>query len=249
MRRTSTGRSSIRRPRRLWIGGRALKTCVAIAIAVWIAEFTHLVSPQFAGIVAVLAVQPSAYRSVRQGMRQIASAAMGAALGMLALWAVGHPPWAFGLVSLLLMGVHIQMRWTPSLLVAVVAAINTMGSAGLSIWHSGLNQLALICTGLVIGTIINLLVRPAHHRRALACLEQGQREVRQLLHLVHEDIRHGRVTPYEVVRDRIQQVHVTLSQGRAMAHLAQEDAPAQRGRTIRWSPSPPWSRWWNAFAT
>ncbi len=49
------------------VGARVVKTSLAVLLSILIARSLDLNTPQFAGIIAVLAVQPSIYRSIRYG--------------------------------------------------------------------------------------------------------------------------------------------------------------------------------------
>lgn len=205
------------------VGGRILKTSVAIALSVMTARWLHLASPQFAGIVSVLAVQPSVYRSLRQGFQQLVSALIGAAAGIACMYAFGSSALVIGVVGLLLMGLHARWRWTQSLLVAVVIAINTMGSRDPTYLAGGLNQLALVGIGITFGNLINLLFKPSHGRRSDELLTACEAEVFRLLRTVERDLGRAKATPYVVFRRTIDRVHAALSEGKRVAGYAFED--------------------------
>jgi uncharacterized membrane protein YgaE (UPF0421/DUF939 family) len=205
------------------IGARTLKTCVAIAFSVMTARYLHLAAPQFAGIVSVLAVQPSVYRSLRHGFQQLLSALLGAGAAVLALYAFGPSALTFSIVPLLLMGLHVRWHWTNSLLVAVVIAVNTIGAQGMSYLHGGLNQLALVGIGIGYGNAINLLFRPTHRARSGSLLASCEKSVFQLIRVVHRDLERGIATPYPVFRRTIDRVRESLEEGKRIAGYVRED--------------------------
>lgn len=205
------------------VGGRTLKTCVAILLAIMTARLCHLAAPQFAGIVAVLAVQPSVHRSLRQGARQIVSAFTGAVTGVLFLYVFGLSPWVFALAALIVMGLHVRWGWTNSLLVAVVISLNTIGSQGMSYLHGGLNQLCLVLIGIGYGNFVNILFKPAHGPRYDKLLTASEREVFKLLRTVHKDLQRGTATPYVVFRRNIDRVRSSLDEGKRIGLLVLED--------------------------
>ncbi|MDQ0190831.1 hypothetical protein JI721_00830 [Alicyclobacillus cycloheptanicus] len=205
------------------VGGRILKTGIAITLSVATARLLHLQSPQFAGIVSVLAVQPTVYRSVRQGIQQVISASIGAAAGILCLSTVGHSALVIGLAALVMMGLHARWQWTSSLLVAVVIAINTIGSTGPSFVHDGVNQFALVLVGVGFGTLINLLVKPAHDSRSEQLLASCERQVWRLLRGVQRDLERGMTTPYAQFRKEIDHVRAALEEGKRVAGYVKED--------------------------
>lgn len=206
------------------VGGRILKTCLAIFLSVVIARSFRLAGPQFAGIVAVLAVQPSVYRSLQQGARQLASAISGAALGILGLYWFGSSAVVMGSIALVLMGMHVRFNWTNTLLVSVVVALNTIGSASWSFVGSGLNQFALVLIGIGVGNITNLLFfRSAHIVSSKQALRVSVQDIFRLLGLVRQDLRRCRITPYPMFRESINRVRQSLESGRTKARYASED--------------------------
>jgi uncharacterized membrane protein YgaE (UPF0421/DUF939 family) len=205
------------------IGGRTLKTCAAITLSVMTARYLHLAAPQFAGIVSVLAVQPSVYRSLRQGLQQILSALLGAGAAVLGLYAFGPSALTLCIVPLLLMGLHVRWHWTNSLLVAVVIAVNTIGAQGMSYLHGGLNQLALVGIGIGYGNVINLLFKPTHRERSGNLLASCEKSVFQLMRTVHRDLERGTATPYPVFRRTIDRVRTSLEEGKRIAGYVRED--------------------------
>jgi uncharacterized membrane protein YgaE (UPF0421/DUF939 family) len=205
------------------VGLRVLKTAIAITLSIWTARALHLVSPQFAGIVSVLAVQPSIYRSVRQGFQQLLSALIGALAAIACLYVLGRSALVIGALAMLLMGLHVRWRWTSSLLVAVVIAINTMGTQGMSFLDGGLNQVALVVIGIGWGTLVNVLIAAPHSRRAESLLSDCEQNVWRLLQMIHRDLQRGVVTPYPQFRQSIDQVRAALDEGKRIAQYVQED--------------------------
>jgi predicted amino acid-binding ACT domain protein len=205
------------------IGARVIKTCLAVTISILIAKSLHLYAFQFAGIIAVLSVQPSLYRSLRMGIQQTTSAVLGAALGATALFTAGGSFLTMGLTAFLLMVFHVQIKWTNSLLVSVVIAINTMGTIGLDFWEAALNQIALVLIGTGVGTLINLMHKPIHQERAEVILHQAETMLRTLLHFILLDLQRNQITPYPVIKDQIDEIRVYVKKGKEISGLVNED--------------------------
>lgn len=205
------------------IGARVIKTCLAVAISILLARVFKLETPQFAGIVAVLAVQPSIYRSFRYGVRQTVSAVMGAVFGALALYAFGNSFLVMGLVAFFLMTVHVRINWTSSLLVAVVIAINTMGTANLPFWEAALNQISLVLIGTGTGTLVNLFQKPVHRERAEVLAAKSEGMLRSLLYYLSLEMRDNRTVPYSVMKEQIDHVRTYIEKGKEISVLIDED--------------------------
>lgn len=210
-------------------GGRIVKTGIAITLSVLTAHALHLMAPQFAGIVSVLAVQPSVYRSLRNGLQQIISALIGALAGVVTLYLFHESALGIGLVSLLLMGWHAKWRWTNSLLIAVVIAINTMGANDVPYLVAGLNQLALVAIGLGYGNLINLLIKPSHSTRTETKLRSAEKEVRHLFRTVRKDLQRRAVTPYSLFKQTIGRARAEIDSGRGIAQYMWEDQRYSKG--------------------
>ncbi|NGQ95397.1 hypothetical protein G3578_09540 [Brevibacillus sp. SYP-B805] len=205
------------------VGARVIKTSVAVLLSILTARIFELGTPHFAGIIAVLAVQPSIYRSLRHGIQHIISAVLGAAVGACALFAVGNSFWVMGIVTFLLMTLHVKTKRTNSLLVSVVVAINTMGTSSRFFGESALNQIALVLIGVGYGSLINLCRKPIHHERAAALFRQSEAMLQSLLHYLQLDLLKGTVTPYVQLRDQIDQVRQYIEKGKELSVLIMED--------------------------
>lgn len=205
------------------VGARVIKTSLAVTISILIAKSLHLPTYQFAGIVAVLSVQPSLYRSFRNGIQQTASAVLGAVLGAIVAFTVGANFLSMGLVAFLLMVLHVQIKRTNSILVSVVIAINTMGTVGLHFWEAALDQIFLVLIGMGVGTLINLIHKPVHQERAESVLSQAEGMLRALLHFILLDLQKKQITPYSAMKDQIDEIHSYLKKGQEISGLVIED--------------------------
>lgn len=205
------------------IGARVVKTALAIMLSILTARFLELQTPQFAGIVAILAVQPSFYRSLRYGIQHTISAIVGAILGAFVMFEVGNSFLVIGLVALLLMVLHVKLKTTNSLLVSVVVAVNTMGTIPHYFGETALNQIALVIIGVGYGTLINLFPKPFHQERASHLLTQAEGMIRVLLHYTHIELGQGRITPYPAMREQINEVRVYIERGKEICGYIRED--------------------------
>lgn len=205
------------------IGARVIKTCMAVAISILISKSLDLYAYHFAGIIAVLSVQPSLYRSLRNGVQQTASAVIGAVLGAAALFTLGDSFLAMGFIAFLLMALHVYIKWTNSLLVSVVIAINTMGTIGLDFWEAAYNQIALVIIGTGVGTLINLIHKPVHQERAEVILHQAEGMLRALLHYFSLDLEKRRITPYSSMKNQLDEIRNYIKKGKEISGLINED--------------------------
>lgn len=213
------------------IGSRVVKTCIAVALSILIARSLHLQSPQFAGIVAVLSVQPTITKTLRHGMYHIISAIVGACLGAIALYFFGNSFLVMGIVAFVLMTLHVKIKWTSSLMISVVIAINAMGSASHFFGASAINQLGLVLIGTGIGTMMNFFHKPIHQERAEVLVSQSEGMLRALLYYLSLDLQENKVTPLPEMRRQIEEVRTYIERGKEIAKLIDEDARFRSSHT------------------
>jgi uncharacterized membrane protein YgaE (UPF0421/DUF939 family)/predicted amino acid-binding ACT domain protein len=205
------------------IGARVWKTAIAVTIAILVAQRLEMHTFHFAGIIAVLAVQPSIYRSFRYAVQLAISAVIAAWLGAAVLFTLGDSFYAMGLVALLLMVLHVRMRWTNAFLVAVVVGINTMGTIGLGFPEAAWNMMALVLIGIVSGTLVNMIRKPVHQERAEVVLKQSEGMLRVLLSFIVIDLERQRITPYGMVNQQAVEIAAYIKRGKEIAAFAKED--------------------------
>ncbi|MGZ4032413.1 MAG: FUSC family protein, partial [Tumebacillaceae bacterium] len=184
----------------------------------------HLQSPQFAGVVAVLSVQPSIYKTLRNGWQLICSAVIGALAGAVALYFLGNSFLVMGIVAFVLMTLHVKIKWTSSLQIAVVIAINALGSTSLFFGYSAMNQLGLVLTGTISGMLLNFFHKPIHQERAEVLVSQSEGMLRALLYYFYLDLQDNKVTPFPEMKKQINEVRTYIERGQGVARLINEDA-------------------------
>ncbi|WP_010269225.1 FUSC family protein [Paenibacillus senegalensis] len=206
------------------IGFRVIKTAIAIGISIWIARLLHLDPAHFAGVISMLAVQPSVYRSLRHTLSHIASALFAAILGISVALLLGSYSILIALVCLVVMAIHVRLRNTASLTLAVIIAINTMGTADILSGSAAYHQFLLVLVGMTVGTMVNMLRKPVHREREEVLLAKSENMLRTLLYYIQLDLQAKRMTPYKPqMRQQIDEVRTYIEKGKEIAQLVNED--------------------------
>jgi len=215
------------------VGLRVLKTMIAIAISISIARLLHLKPDHFAGIISMLAVQPSVFRSLHHSLSHIASALLASLAGIAAVYLFGNGAVVIAVLSFLVMAVHVKFRHTASLTLAVIVAINTMGtSSELAGGSAAYNQLMLVLIGMTVGTAVNAIRKPMHREREEALLNKSEGMLRALLYYIRIDVSLGKITPYKPdMRSQIEEVRDYIEKGKGVSQLIREDRWLNRGTT------------------
>ncbi|WP_274365557.1 FUSC family protein [Paenibacillus thermotolerans] len=207
------------------IGLRVVKTVISIAISIAIARALRLEPAHFAGIISMLAVQPSVYQSLRHTLLHLASALFSSLAAITAALLLGNGALVISAVSLLVMALHVSFKQTTSLTLSVIVAVNTLGmadhfSGGTAAYH----QFFLVLIGMLAGTAVNAIHRPMHREREEVLLAKSEQMLRVLLHYVQLDVQSGRMTPYKTeMRKQIEEVRSYIEKGKSISQLIRED--------------------------
>ena len=144
-----------------WVGARTVKTALAVTAAMWI---THELigedySP-FAGIAAVVAVQPTWQDSRQVTWVQIAASVLGAAWGIGAAALIGYHPLWVGVNVLLIFALGRALGLEKVAALSVTVTLLTMGQPDTADY--ALHRLAGTALGIGAGTLINVMLwRPS----------------------------------------------------------------------------------------
>ena len=77
---------------RFRVGGRILKTVLAVTLAIFLAQQLGLQNVGLAAVLAVIAVQRTFYRSLVQGLSVVGTVSLGCVLGGFAATCLAPPP-------------------------------------------------------------------------------------------------------------------------------------------------------------
>ncbi|WP_409342261.1 FUSC family protein [Paenibacillus sp. MBLB4367] len=212
------------------IGLRVLKTVISVAISITLARLLRLDPAHFAGIISILAVQPSVFRSLHHSLSHIASALFAALFGIAVCELFGNWSIVIAAVSFVVMAIHIKLKRTGSLQLAVIVTINTMGTFSQLSGSAAYNQIMLVLIGMIVGTVVNVIIKPVHREREEVLLAKSESMLRVLLHYVRLDLKTDKMTPYRpYMRDQIEEVRAYIEKGKAVSQLIREDRWLRRG--------------------
>jgi uncharacterized membrane protein YgaE (UPF0421/DUF939 family) len=157
------------------IGARVWKTALAVALALAVSRLLGLQYPVFAGVAAVICMQPTVFGSIRSGSQRIQATVIGAAFSLLALIAMHHVPFLLavrplvvGLAVLVVMAVTIRLRWFDSLVLAAATVVVIMVlPAGENIYFYALDRTVVTFIGIVVATVVNAAFLAPRYRAPL----------------------------------------------------------------------------------
>ncbi len=163
---------------RFLVGGRVLKTALAVTLSILIAQQLGLERVTLAAIVALLTVQRTFFHSLQQSMAKLGSVLLGGVLGTTFSFAFGVSPLGYGLVTLAAIYICLQLRWQDHIVLTAVTAITVIFSGSDLPWTFSLEQIFTAMLGAVCALAINYLFTPNHRKdvqEKLVRAEEGLR--------------------------------------------------------------------------
>lgn len=157
------------------IGARVWKTAVAVGVALGVSAWLGLEYPVFAGVAAVICMQPTVAGSLRSGKERMQATIIGAVFSLLALILLHHAPALqavrsvfVGLTVLLVMAVTIRLRWFDSLVLATATVVVIMVlPSDENIYYYSASRTLVTFIGIVVATAVNALFLTPHYREPL----------------------------------------------------------------------------------
>jgi uncharacterized membrane protein YgaE (UPF0421/DUF939 family) len=227
------------------LGGRVIKTVVAVALSVFIAQQLGLERVTFAGIIAIISVQRSLYSSINQAYKKIGSVVLGSLIGGLFAYSFGQNPLAVAAATFVVIQVSLKFHLEDNIVLMTITALNLMlFSTGDFFPYAG-NQLALALIGAISGLSLNLLYSPYHKKEVEELLFQADKEMRELMAIILQDMKGAEKYDIEDFTGRLAQLRENIEEGRRMAKLLQEE---QRYRFVEDTPSERYRKAFNIFA-
>ncbi|MBM7662566.1 uncharacterized membrane protein YgaE (UPF0421/DUF939 family) [Bacillus mesophilus] len=149
------------------IGGRILKTGIAVALSLYIAHLLELPSASFAGIAAAFAIQPSIYRSYQSVIDQFQANIIGAFFAILFTLLFSNSPVIIGVTVMVVIGITLKLKLESTIPLAVVTIIAIMESPTEQFIEFGLIRFGTVILGVLSAFVVNLLFFPPKYETKL----------------------------------------------------------------------------------
>lgn len=167
---------------RLSPGPRILKTALAVALSVLLARLLtqEPLSLFYAAFGALIAMETTVSRALRQGLTQLVGVACGTLLGYASvlLFPPPAPFWVIGLGVFLLLFLLNALRLNFSASLACVIFLSSCVIPTENVVNDSARRLLCTAIGLVTALAVNVCIRPYNNRRRiLSLLEQIRRSV------------------------------------------------------------------------
>ena len=137
------------------IGYRTLKTAVAAALAMWIAEEMQLDYYVFAAIIAILSIQATRKKSFRASYERIMASLLAIGVGYILFEVIGYRPIAIALYFIIFLPVTQRLRLQDGFITSVVILTHLYTAQKLNL-DIFLNEIYLLLIGVGVGLLVNM---------------------------------------------------------------------------------------------
>lgn len=171
--------------RRFLVGGRVLKTALAVTLSIVIAQQLGMERVTLAAIVALLTVQRTFYHSLLQSMAKLGSVLLGGVLGTAFSFMFGVSPLGYGLVTLAAIYICLKLHWQDNIILTTVTGITVIFSAtDVPPLTFSFEQILTALLGAVCALAINYLFTPNHRRDVLGKLANAEEGLRRAIDFI-----------------------------------------------------------------
>jgi len=180
----------------VFIGYRTLKTAVAAALAMWIAETMQLDYYVFAAIIAILSIQATRKKSFRSSYERIMASVLAIGLGFVIFEVIGYRPISIALYFIIFLPLTQRLRLQDGFITSVVILTHLYVARQLNL-SIFLNELYLLLIGVGVGLLVNMYMPSLDRKIAERRLQIDQR-IAALFFEVAAAIETGRINRHSL---------------------------------------------------
>ncbi|MFU8795634.1 MAG: aromatic acid exporter family protein [Dethiobacteria bacterium] len=208
--------------KRYLVGGRVLKTALAVTISIFLAQQLGLERITVAAIVALLTVQRSFYYSLVQSMAKLGSVLIGGILGTAFSYIFGMTPLGYGLVTLAAIYICLRLNWQDHIALTSVTAITIIFSGTNLPLTFSFEHILTALLGAVCALGVNLLFTPNHRKDVLEKLRQTEAGLRRAIDFIIMEMEDPGHDDQEF-REEVAKLHQIINEGMETAKLLREE--------------------------
>jgi len=181
------------------IGARTIKTGIAVTTSFLLCKVFHIEPAVFAALTAVVNMQPSVSKSLKNAWQQIGVHLLGVALSLIIGLLFGTNPMTIGLGVIILILLCNRIGWSGGILLGIVSIIFILDSPPEAFLTHALSRTLSIFLGLGVALLINRVLAPPRYKTKLLsalhslCLLTSA----YFLESLHTFIQAGNLTSYQ----------------------------------------------------
>lgn len=175
--------------KRFYIGGRILKSTLAVTMAIFFAQQVGLEERvTLAALVALLTVQRTFYHSLVQSLATLSAVLIGGLLGTALGHLFGITPLAYGVAALVSILLCTKLRWYDKTILTTLTAIGTIFSGAVSLGMHSLLQILTALMGGVFALVINYLFNPNYREELVKRVLQIESDLGRLIDFIIKEL-------------------------------------------------------------
>ncbi len=168
------------------VGGRALKTALAVTLAIFITQQLDFDRINLAAIVALLTVQKTFYHSILQSLAKLGSVLIGGIVGTAFSFIFGLSPLGYGLATIAAIYICINLQWQEHIVLTAITAITVLFSSN---YDSApllfsIQQIFTALIGALSGLFFNFLFTPNHKKEVVQKLLEAEEGLRKIIDFI-----------------------------------------------------------------
>lgn len=230
---------------RFHVGGRVLKTALAVTLAIYFTQLIGMERVTLAAIVALLTVQRTFYHSLLQSIGKLGSVFLGVILGTIFGYLFGVTPLAYGLVTLIMILLCLQLQWQDHIVLATVTAITVIFSGAADLKVYSLEQMLTALLGAASALVINYLFTPNHSQEVVNRLLKVETNLRQAIDFIIKEILEPGCDDTDF-KEKVLLLQKEIAEGADVAKLLREE---QRFMINRQTPSDRYRQAFHIFSS
>ncbi len=207
---------------RFLIGGRVLKTALAVTLAIVIAQHLDMERATLAAIVALLTVQKTFYHSLMQSFAKLGSVLLGGVLGTAFSLIFGVSPLAYGLATLFAIYICLRLHWQEHIVLTAITAVTVIFSSHEMPLIFSLQQILTALLGAVCGLAVNYLFTPNHKREVYEKLREVEAGLRRAIDFIMLEMLEPGCDEDEFNKE-VGRLKTSIEEGLDLAKLFQEE--------------------------
>ncbi len=208
--------------RRYLVGGRVLKTALAVTLSIVIAQQLGLERVTLAAIVALLTVQRTFYHSLLQSAAKLGSVLLGGILGSTFSLLFGVTPLGYGLVTLAAIYICLKLHWQDHIVLTAVTAITVIFSGADLPLAFSVEQIFTALLGAVCALAVNYLFTPNHRKDVLSKIDEAEIGLRSAIDFIMKEMLNPGCDDAQY-KEEIEKLKVTIESGLEEAKLLREE--------------------------
>ena len=213
------------------IGWRIIKTGIAVALCIWIAQLLKFQHPFYSAIAAVIAMQATIEGSLKTGVHRMQGTIVGALTGYVFVLVAVRSPWWTGIGLILTMTILKYLKWPRAMTIACVVFIAiSLNLKGKPLDYA-VNRIIDTSLGITVAYLVNRwIVPPRYHKETEKSFENARHHVICLYQTAFRALLDDQI---KVEVEEVKMLEENLEEAQVFVGLVHKDPGSQKNGEVR----------------